>query len=162
VPLGDSYLELIAVVDDEAAVHGPFGRWIGAGRVPRLLGWAVRTPELDAVARRLGLVARAGARTRPDGGVVQWRLAGVDEAAATPALPFFIEWARGTAPPGQVAVVHPVGPVTLSGLELTGDATALDDWLGRHRLPVAVRPGAPAVSALLLTSTGGELRLQGV
>ena len=70
VPLGGAYLELVAVVDDQEAAGSAFGRWVAAAR-PRplkLLGWAVRTDELDALARRLDLDVIAGSRTRPTAG----------------------------------------------------------------------------------------------
>src|SRR3712207_8803163 len=64
VPLGEAYLELVAVVDEAEAAQSPFGRWVGAARpsLPRLLGWAVRTLELDDFARRLDLTVAAGSR----------------------------------------------------------------------------------------------------
>src|SRR5215216_4908360 len=84
VPLGEAYLELIAVVDESDAAHSPFGRWVaGAQRKPaQPLGWAVRTRQLDDVARRLGLTVDAGSRAGRDGRLVRWRLAGIEQAAA--------------------------------------------------------------------------------
>ena len=52
VPVGDAYLELVALVDRERALGNPFGRWV-AGVPPgplQLLGWAVRTPSIDTIA----------------------------------------------------------------------------------------------------------------
>ena len=37
VPLGEAYLELVAVVDEAEAAQSPFGRWVGR-RVPRSPG----------------------------------------------------------------------------------------------------------------------------
>ena len=58
VPLGDAYLELIAVVDERAASETPFGRWVadGASDSGSPIGWAVRPADLDATAQRLGLI----------------------------------------------------------------------------------------------------------
>lgn len=93
VPLGDAYLELVTVVDESQAARTAFGRWVReATSRPRLLGWAARTSDLDRVARRLNLVPTKGERTRPDGQIVRWRIAGIEQAAGTPCLPFFIEW----------------------------------------------------------------------
>src|SRR5215217_5027677 len=94
VPLGETYLELVAVVDESEAAQSPFGRWV-AGVHPKVaqpLGWAVRTYQLDDVARRLGLTLEAGSRAGQDGQLVRWRLTGIEQAAAEPSLPFFIEW----------------------------------------------------------------------
>jgi 2-dehydropantoate 2-reductase len=64
VPLGDAYLELVAVVDETAAAKSTFGRWVLAAHptLLRPLGWAVRTRDLDEVARRLGLRPEHGSR----------------------------------------------------------------------------------------------------
>ena len=53
VPLGESYVELVAVVDPAEAAESAFGRWVSEAQ-PQLaqpLGWAVRTHELDHVAK---------------------------------------------------------------------------------------------------------------
>jgi hypothetical protein len=161
VPLGGSYLELIAVVDQAEAALSPFGRWVaGSSQAPgRPLGWAVRTDRLDDVARRLGLAVGVGSRAGASGGVLTWRLAGVEQAAAEPSLPFFIEWGRETPFPGRARVVHPAGAVQLSRIRLEGDAGRLASWLGDHRLPVGVRAGAPAVASVVLTGDAGEIVL---
>jgi hypothetical protein len=161
VPLGDSYLELIAVVDQAAAVDSGVGRWVagGASRLGRPLGWAVRTSGLDMVARRLDLAVHSGARVAPSGEVLRWRSAGMDQAAAEPSLPFFIEWAAGVRLPGATAVTHPAAPAGISKLYLEGDPGRLATWLGNHALPVVVRTGRPAVAAIVLATATGDLVL---
>jgi Glyoxalase-like domain len=155
VPLGEAYLELVAVIDAEQAAQSVFGRWVagGAADAGRLLGWAVRTGDLDAVARRLGLAARAGARAGPDGTLLRWRSAGIEQAAAEPSLPFFIEWAPGGAFPGRSAAPP---PGAVAKLVVRGDPDRLWSWLGDHRLPVSVQPGSPAVTSLILAGPRGE------
>ena len=161
VPLGDAYLELVAVADPAEAAGSPFGRWVAAAQAgpARPLGWAVRTERLDDVAHRLGLTVSAGSRAGRDGGLVRWRLAGIERAAAEPSLPFFIEWQPGTLLPGRAPATHRAGAVRIAGLELTGDAERLAAWLGSHRLPVSVRPGAPALASVVLTGAAGEIVL---
>jgi hypothetical protein len=143
VPLGDAYLELVAVVDEAEAADSAFGRWVASAPAGPL-GWAVRTDRLDAVAARLGLAVTEGSRVGRDGRLIRWRLAGVEEAAAEPCRPFFIEWAPGTTLPGRA------GDPAEIALELTGDAARLSAWLDQHRLPISVRPGAPAVARILV------------
>src|ERR1700682_4475330 len=111
VPLGDSYLELVAVVDARKAAGNPFGRWVasGASSSPRPLGWAVRTSHLDEVAHRVDLPVSAGSRGAPDGELLRWRSAGIDQAPADPSLPFFIEWNPHTQLPGHAAIHHRAG-----------------------------------------------------
>jgi hypothetical protein len=161
VPLGDAYLELVTVVDAADAERSVFGAWV-AGALPALvhpLGWAVRTGRLDDVADRLGLDIASGSRMTPDGRLLEWRLAGVEQAIAEPCRPFFIEWAEGAPFPGHAPVTHTAGPVAIATLELAGDAERLDTWLGRHDLPITVRPGPPAVTSLTLGGAAGRLTL---
>jgi Glyoxalase-like domain len=162
VPLGEAYLELVTVVDEFQAASSEFGLWVARAahaELGRPLGWAVRTHELDAVARRLGLAVRAGSRAAPSGELVRWRSAGIAEAASEPLLPFFIEWGKGAQLPGRAGTTHPVGSVEITGLVLRGDAGRLAAWLGDHALPIAVRPGAPAVASIILSGTAGEILL---
>jgi hypothetical protein len=150
VPLGPAYLELVAVVDaGEAAAH-TFGRWLTAAQ-PRggPFGWAVRTEELDRVADRLGLPVRDGSRATTDGRLLRWRTAGLEQAAAEPFLPFFIEWAEGTPHPG-------LEPSTnrwrVAEMRLRGDAERLHAWLGDHFLPIALEAGEPAIIGVVLAA----------
>jgi Glyoxalase-like domain len=161
VPLGDSYLELVAVVDQAAAVDSSFGRWVAsrASRPGRRFGWAMRTSELDTIARRLDLTVHSGERVAPSGEVLRWRSAGMDKAAAEPSLPFFIEWAAGVRLPGGTAVTHPAAPAAISKLYLEGDPDRLAAWLGNHALPIVVRTGRPAVTAIVLATATGEIVL---
>ena len=86
VPLGEAYLELLVVVDEAEAAQSPFCCWVAAAQptLARPLGWAVRTHQLDEIARRLDLTVAAGSRAARDGHVVRWRLAGIEQAAAEP------------------------------------------------------------------------------
>jgi hypothetical protein len=159
VPLGAAYLELVAVVDPAEAAQSPFGSWVAGVRPGsvRPFGWAVRTDDLDAVARRLGLTVAAGSRATPDGRLLRWRLAGIEQAAAEPSLPFFIEWGDGTPLPGRTAADHPAGAVRIARLELEGDADRVRSRLGGRNLPITVRPGPPAVTGVVLAGAAGTI-----
>jgi hypothetical protein len=163
VPLGDSYIELVAVADAAAAAHSAFGRWVARVSPRGLghpLGWAVRTDELAATARRLGLSVQAGSRaTPPDGQLLQWRSAGIEQAAAEPSLPFLIEWEPGMPHPGRATANHQAGSVEITMLELAGDADHLALWLGDHTLPITIRPGRPGLVRIVLTTAAGEVCL---
>ena len=141
------------------------GRRPGRGRGERLravggrggagaAGWAVRSDDLDATARRLGLDVQAGSRAAADGRVLRWRTAGLERAAAEPTLPFFIAWDAGTPFPGAAGT-----RVELDRLELRGQATHLAEWLGQADMPVSIRPGPAAVERIVLRGTGGPITI---
>lgn len=160
VPLGESYLELVAVVDAADAADNDFGRWVAAADAETgypILGWVVRTQELDQVARRLGLRVDPGSRVTPSGDVLQWRSAGLDEPDDEPSLPFFIEWSNGSAFPGHADVAHPAGSAALTRLDLTGNVTRLSRWLGPHDLPITIQAGTPSLQRLVIATASGEV-----
>jgi hypothetical protein len=161
VPLGETYLELIAVVDPAEAAGSAFGSWVAAGatRAGRPLGWAVRTDDLDDGAGRLGLTIDAKSRKDASGRTLRWRVAGIEEAAAEPALPFFLEWGEGTPFPGRAPITHPAGAVQIASLQLDADRQRLADWLGSHLLPITVREGRPAVASVIVSGASGEFTL---
>ncbi|HKX16582.1 MAG TPA: VOC family protein [bacterium] len=116
IPLGSTYLELIAVVDQAEGQRSPTTRRISRavedGRT--FATWAVRTDDLDPLrehllASRLQLAAPiAGARQRPDGVILRWRSQMLVTPGDPSVLPFVIEW---QVPPGQhpaeASVEHP-------------------------------------------------------
>jgi hypothetical protein len=161
VPLGDTYVELIAVVDPAEAAGSAFGSWVAAAATNegRPLGWAVRTDGLDEVAGRLGLAIDSKSRKDASGRTLRWRVAGIEEAAAEPSLPFFLEWGEGTPFPGRAPVTHPAGDVEIASLELDGDVERIESWLGDASLPISVREGAPAIASVILSGTDGEFAL---
>jgi hypothetical protein len=160
VPLGTSYLELVAVVDERETAQSTFGRWVSdqASRAGRPIGWSVRPANLDETAGRLGLTPQVGSRVKPDRGFVRWRTAGVDEARKEPSLPFFIEWAAGSTFPGSLPVgVDPMA--SISGLDIEADPERLSSWLGPHALPLRVLRGNGGIRRVLLTTPAGEIVL---
>jgi hypothetical protein len=116
IPLGSSYLELIAVVDPDEASRSPV-----TGRITRAVAdgrtfatWAVRTDNLEALRAHLHEAGwmlsdpTPGARQRPDGVVLRWRTQFLEPAGEPRVLPFVIEW---SVPPGmhpaEALVDHP-------------------------------------------------------
>ena len=150
VPLGDTYLELVAVTDNETAGESAFGQWIASAIPGRVLGWAVRTDSIDAVGRRLGLPVLPGSRVAPSGALITWRSVGLDITVREPGLPFFIQWGDGVPLPGAAAVHHRGGPAALQLLSVAADQERLADWLGDHDLPIAVT-GRSGTSAVVLS-----------
>jgi Glyoxalase-like domain len=161
VPLGETYLELVAVVDEAEARQSVFGRWVasGANISGQPIGWAVRTEDIEDVGRRLGLTVRAGSRVTPNGDRLEWRAAGMEEAAAEGSVPFFIEWGAGTPFPGHALVKHPGGTAVITGILTQGDADRLADWLDGHVLPITVSPGKPMLAGIVLSRADGAIVL---
>jgi Glyoxalase-like domain len=156
VPLGEAYLELVAVVDEAEAAQSALGSWVAHASPARAkpLGWAVRTNKLDEVARALGLVVEAGSRATRGGQLLRWRLAGIEQA-----LPFFIEWEHGTPLPGRTPATHRADDVQIAKLHLDGDTDRLAAWLGAHHLPLTLHPGTPALTRIILTGAAGDIVL---
>jgi hypothetical protein len=162
VPLGESYLELITVVDAEEANTSDFGRAVlkALDDERALFGWVVATDDIEAVARRLDLEVERHSRSRPDGSTLSWRLAGMDAAMESGALPFFVEWG-GPAEhhPGAAEVEHDAEVGGIAWVEVTtDDAERLRDWLGDDAdLPLRITEGAPGLAAVAIATGGGEI-----
>jgi hypothetical protein len=159
VPLGDAYLELIAVEDEAAASGSPFGasvvRAVSAG--DGWLTWAVRDDRLDATAARLGLTIGTGERVRPDGRILRWRNAGVDDPTRSPELPFFIAWeGPEEMHPGSTSVDHPSHANGIAGIELDGARARFDRWTDGADLPIRFVQGSGGIGSVAVrTSDGG-------
>jgi hypothetical protein len=163
VPLGRSYIELIAVVDEEEAARARFGRWLAEqiSSGDGLKGWCLATDDLDPVAARLGLTPAEWTRQRPDGTVLRWRLAGLERAMNDPWLPFFIEWhIHPDDHPGHASASHRIRPMGIAEIEVGGNAAHLERWLGGESLPVRCRAGPTGVRSLRIATEGGDVILR--
>jgi hypothetical protein len=163
VPLGNAYLELIAVVDPEEAGSSDLGLAVtnATATGDRLVGWAVATNDLEAVAQRLGLDVVGGSRTRPDGTTLSWRLVGIERALETGALPLFIEWdCPPELHPGRTSVAHRVKPAGITSVEVTAEEESLRRWLGDFDFELRITNGTPKLSAIAIGADEGELLLR--
>jgi hypothetical protein len=63
--------------------------------------------------------------------------------------------------PAPAAPAHRAGDARITELRLDGDPARLAYWLGpgSARLPIVVRPGMPALSAVVVGATSGEIVL---
>jgi hypothetical protein len=166
VPLGDTYIEIMGIVDEEEAAASPMGAWLRDQTADgdRVAALCLRTDPagFDAVAERLGLRPLPMSRDAPGGVTLTWRLAGLGDAMADPSRAFFIDWqippehhpARGDAR-------HRVRPADFARVELAGDPDAIRGWLGDEvpglRVTAAPESGVRAAVAL---ATGGEIPLE--
>jgi len=161
VPLGGArYLELIAIVDHAVAATTALGRAI-ANRTEdgdRWFALCLGDDAIEATAARLGLRPEHGSRMLPDGRVVAWRGAGIDDPRRSPDLPFFIEWTGDPdAHPGARAAKHPSEATDVAWVQIAGDADRFASWTAQAPLPVRFVDGEPGVVAVGVTTTAGEL-----
>jgi hypothetical protein len=114
VPLGDTYLELMAVVDPDEAATSPMGRWAidNAGPGLRIAAACVRTDDIAQVAAVLDEEPLAMSRRTEDGELLSWHLAGLAGMLHS-GWPFFIEW-HTTDHPGRASAPHTVSPFGIS------------------------------------------------
>lgn len=161
IPLGDrQYLELLAVIDPTVAATTRLGSSLQALTADGDAWFAMclATDEIESVAARVDLEVVPGSRTRPDGQVVAWRGAGIDDPARTPDLPFFIAWDVPEAlHPGATPIEHPCGATGIDWVEIDGDQARFTRWVDGAPLPVRLHAGAPGVRAVSLRTPGGPL-----
>jgi len=148
--LGDSYLELIGAFDEQKAGESWLGRPVveAIERGGGLVTWAIAVDEVDAALRwgppDRGLLGPFdGERRRPDGELVQWRLA--RPPVVSPVEPFVIEHDRTAAEwtaaerAARAKESHPIGGrVRLSGLEVVAGSPPVS--AGRLRTLLGVSP----------------------
>ncbi|HJW22258.1 MAG TPA: VOC family protein, partial [Candidatus Limnocylindrales bacterium] len=122
---------------------------------------AVAPADVEAVAARLRLPLVGGSRRRPDGRVVTWRTVGLGIALEDPSRPFFIDWQTAAADhPGRSPANHRSPSPTGLRLELSGDERAVRSWLGDEEAAIVVRPGAPAITGLVIETVTGAVVLE--
>jgi len=150
VPLGDTYLELVAAVDRDEAARSAFGAWVaGRSRHPGAHGLAVRADDFDGVCVRLGLQPLVMSRPAVDGENLRWRVAGMEQLV-TAGLPFFIEWDIDPAHhPGRIPVSHARGDLSLADVVLRGDLGELRRWVGEID-GVSLEQGDPSIEYTLV------------
>lgn len=165
VPLGNDYVEFLAVVDPTAAEASPFGRFLSrlTADGDRWFTVCIADDDIVGTAARLGLDVVPGARLRPDGTEVRWRGAGLEDPKREPWLPFFIDWqVPPDAHPGWMPAQHRIDVTGISRVEIAGDARLLAGWLGGEIPSIRVTDvgaGEPGIRAVGLSTRDGEIVL---
>jgi hypothetical protein len=173
IPLGASYLELIAVVDQDEAERSATTRRITRavedGRT--FATWAVRTDNLDALRRHLSAAGLeltppvAGARERPDGVTLRWRSQLLVPPEDPSILPFVIEWqvSKGQHP-AETAVSHPsrargIGTVRLGDPDPAAASSRFRRLFGDDLNVSIERAATSGVLAVEVDAPGGGLTI---
>lgn len=175
IPLGESYLELITVLDDAEAVKFPT-----SSRVRRALderrsfaAWAVRTEDLEASLASFAapgsppasLEIVEGRRRRPDGQELTWRSAELVPDGEFSVLPFVIEWqASAELYPGAAPPSHPSGARGFTSI-VVSDPQPERARLGLEHLlandfQYSVEQGPSGVLEVVLDAPNGPLRIR--
>jgi hypothetical protein len=152
---GEHYLEIVAPNPAEAG--NPDTAELHALQTLTPIGWAARSHDLKTLRASLqtqGIAIgeiRPGGRNLPDGSQLSWQTLGF-APPASPLLPFFIEWGKGSAHPSTTS---PQG-CRLAGLILEDPAPeALRKTLRAASLGVEVRQGTETRLRLSLACPKG-------
>jgi hypothetical protein len=163
---GDTYLEIVEVLDHPASDKAPFGQAVRARSAlgGGWLGWVVAVKDISVVESRLGREAVKGNRHRPDGSELRWKQIGVSGLIADPQLPFFIKWE-------SPAEMHPSAGAdpdfSLACLEIAGDPQRVSEWLGETveapledvKVEWVAPNGTPGILAAQFQTPNGLVRL---
>lgn len=128
IPLADSrYIEVVEVLDHPAADKAPFGQAVRArsNMGGGWMAWVVSVDDITPIEERLERAAVPGSRLFPDGRRLEWKQIGIKGLIADPQLPYFVQWESD-------ADVRPSalkGEVKVTGLEISGSADRLGEWL---------------------------------
>jgi hypothetical protein len=155
----DCYLEIIAP-DPQQTAPTWFAQILSLPE-PRLISWAVHTTELTALAEMAGAAGfpidgpNHGARTRPDGNALSWKLFHLwDNRGGM--LPFFIEWGRESVHPATDA---PSGCALTQFHLQSPDAEELASACKALAVQVDVEPGENPLLIARISSPKGEVQL---
>lgn len=160
-PLGDDYVELLGVVDEDVGSGTVLGRTLLelSADGDRWFSICLADDDIETTAGRLGLSLQPGSRTRPDGTEVRWRGAGIEDRGPDLWLPFFISWDVPAAlHPGATPGEHRAAVERIAWAEVGGDPERLREWLGGAGAQIRVVDdgGDRRVRAVALALPGGD------
>jgi hypothetical protein len=155
----DCYLEIIAP-DPQQSSPTWFSQILTMPD-PRLIAWAAHTSSLTALAQTAICAGfpidgpHDGARSRPDGKTLSWRLFHLRDGRGG-LLPFFIEWGRDSIHPAADA---PPGCTLESFILQSPDAQDLARACQSLAVGVIIEPGAKPLMLARIASPKGVVEL---
>jgi Glyoxalase-like domain len=156
---GQRYLEIIAPDPEQ---HGQ--SWfpdLPKMREPHLLGWAMHTDDITALAKKVrdaGFAIQGpadGSRARPDGKMLHWKSFRFEDDRGG-LLPFFIEWSRDSVHP---SVDAPAGCRLTNFSVACPQTNNLPVLYNRLGVEVVVARGEKAQLRARIVGSDGELEL---
>lgn len=163
VPIGEHFIEIIAVTDPQAAERSPVGRYFGrhAALGDRFVGLCLGPEDRDGAARQLGVQWVEGSRLA-GGGRLTFRSAGLERALEEDGgWPYFLQYDDWLARLGDGDPGHRIAPKGIALVELRHDVARLRDYLGGEVPGLALVEGAPAILRLVIDTADGPLELPG-
>jgi hypothetical protein len=157
-----TYLEIVGPDAGQTEYRRP--RWfeIDALEAPRLVAWAARAHDLDAIGARaraqhveLGPIA-SGSRQRSDGSSLQWRFTDPAVVAGDGLVPFFIDWGVSAHP----AASAPRGVSLVSLRAEHPEPDRIRRMLAAFDLTVMVERGPAAALIATLDTAHGPVELR--
>jgi hypothetical protein len=158
---GGAYLEIIGPDEEQPEYVGP--RWFGLDDLtaPRLVGWAMRTPDIErsvAAARLAGYdpgPVESMTRTQPDGTVLRWRLTRLRGDEWPQLVPFLIDWGDSSHP----SATSPSGCHLLDFWAESPEPEAVTATLHALDVSLDVRPGERTRLIARVAGPSGEMTL---
>ncbi len=160
LPMGNQYLELVAVEDRDLAAGNPFGRAVlSEAREGELRPLAVclEVDDLASVSSRLDLPVEPGLRITEDGLPLSWRSVAMAQAFSARRLPFFINWDDPDRHPGKGGEMTDLRPTGFQEVEIGGDPAAISDWLGEDVPALVLVGGGPGLGAVTIALADGDV-----
>lgn len=158
---GGGYLEIIGPDPEQPAPVTPRPFGIDELTEPRLVTWAVRTDDIDALvvqARDGGYdpgEPRVMSRRTPDGDLLEWRLTATRFDYADGLVPFLIDWGSSPHP-----TTRPLPRITLREFRAVHpDPASVRPALAAMRVDLRIDIGAPAALHALVDGATGPVPL---
>jgi len=163
IPIGEQYLELVAVTDPELAAASLLGRAVLAAadrdRVTPIAVCLVAS-DLELTSKRLGTPGESGARERPNGSQIRWTTVGLAQAFGAARLPFYIRWEDPLQHPSTLPAEHRIAVREIAEVGVGGPEPVLASHLAEPAAGIRPVGGVAGLRFVTLRlADGAEVRI---